>query len=302
MTTDGGDFEIRRDENRLRLSPGTGGAVLEWTMGGRAVFVPVTDANLRAQRGRAVAAYPLVPYSNRIAGGRFSFEGEDYQLDNNFGGEPHSIHGNAWEREWTVAHRMEDQAVLILDHVPDEGTRGQWPFAYRVALSYVLLDDGLEVEIVVENRDTRSQPVGFGFHPFIAADEETLLSFRARGVWENGADHLPSRHVGCEGAWAFEAPVRVKERSIDNCFSGFGGEARVEWPGDGVALVLEADPVFHHAVVFTAPDKPFVAVEAVTNMNDAIHHADIPDRGLHVLAPQQRIQGKIRYRLVDVHG
>ena len=40
----------------------------------------------------AMASFPLVPYANRIAQGRFAFDGADHQLPRNFGDHPHSIH------------------------------------------------------------------------------------------------------------------------------------------------------------------------------------------------------------------
>src|SRR6187402_1497685 len=47
-------------------------------------FVRPTPVRAYADRNpRATAGYPLVPYSNRIGDGRFSFEGVDYALDLN---------------------------------------------------------------------------------------------------------------------------------------------------------------------------------------------------------------------------
>ena len=40
---------------------------------------------------RRSACYPLVPYSNRIAHGRFSANGQAQQLRGNFGDHPHPV-------------------------------------------------------------------------------------------------------------------------------------------------------------------------------------------------------------------
>jgi aldose 1-epimerase len=298
---------LTRGAHRLDLLPTLGGAIAGWASGDRALLQPVADPNLIAQEHHPVAAYPLVPYSNRIADAHFTFEGETFALSPNILGESNSIHGNAWEREWTVAHQSEDRAVLILDHRPENTLDGtdpamQWPFTYRAALSYALVENGLDVELVVENRDTRPQPVGFGFHPFFPRSEDTRVSFDARGVWLSDASNLPQKHATATGEWGFSGPTDVSARAIDNCFSGWSGHARVDWTDSGLSMTIKADPVFHHLVVFTAPGKPFVAMEPVSNMNDAIHHPEIPDRGLHVLKPAGLLQGKIRFRLVDADG
>ncbi|KXV28633.1 aldose epimerase [Gluconobacter japonicus] len=289
-------IELSRGKSRLTILPETGGAVGVWQRDGKDIFLPVPNEALTAQKGEAVGAYPLIPYSNRIANGRFSFHGQDYDLAPNMGDHPHTIHGNAWEQEWTVAHQGASHAVLTLDHVPQDNDR-QWPFAYRAVLSYLLTDDVLDVHMVVENRDTVDQPVGFGFHPFLAAEGLATLSFDAEKVWLTSPDGLPVESVPCEGEWSFHAAKNAHARSIDNCFAGFGGTVGLDRPDAGVKVSVEADPIFTHLVVFTSPDGPFVAVEPVTNMTDAINRPDIPGRGLHILKPKTRIGGRMRFRV-----
>ncbi|AQS87231.1 aldose 1-epimerase [Neoasaia chiangmaiensis NBRC 101099] len=297
-------IELARGNARVGILPETGGGLAFWRVNDRDVLVPTVDSNLRAQQGVGVAAYPLVPYSNRIGEGRFSFDGQDFELANNIGGEPHSIHGNAWERVWEVVQEDPDRAILLLDHRPDTDERkAEWPFAYRAVLSYVLDDQCLNVELVVVNQDEKPQPIGFGFHPFFSKSDATTLLFHAQGVWESGPDGLPAQHVATEGAWSFAPAARpVRQLHLDNCFAGWNGHAEIDDPDGGYRIVIEADEVFRHLVVFTAPEKPFVAVEPVTNMNDAIHHPEILERGLQVVPPGQRISGSMRFRLVDDRG
>lgn len=296
-------IELKRGENQIGILPGLGAGLAYWRLRGRDLLVPTRDDTLRAQQGTPIAAYPLLPYSNRIADGRFTFDGETYELANNIEGETNSIHGNAWERVWTVIQQDPDRAILILDHDPEEEGRAQeWPFAYRAVLSVVLQDHGLDVELLIANRDTRPQPVGLGYHPFFATAADATLTFGARGMWENGAGNLPSHFVPSEGVWDFAEGQAVQGRQIDNCFAGWDGKARIVYPTDGYEMRVEADDVFRHLVVFTSPEKPFVAVEAVSNMNDAIHHPEILERGLHVLAPGERLSGAVRYRVVENRG
>ena len=46
---------------------------------------------------RDSACFLMVPYSNRIEDGRFSFLKKNYQLDN---ADQHAIHGDVRERPW----------------------------------------------------------------------------------------------------------------------------------------------------------------------------------------------------------
>ena len=73
---------------------------------------------------RQTSSYPLIPYSNRIAHGRFSFQGIEHQLALNFGDHPHSIHGNAWQSPWQVDEATDTHCRLSLLHTTVGGRRG----------------------------------------------------------------------------------------------------------------------------------------------------------------------------------
>ncbi|QDH17557.1 aldose 1-epimerase [Swingsia samuiensis] len=289
-------IELKRGKSRLTILPDVGGAIGEWQWDGKDIFLPVSNDALKAQRGVAVGAYPLIPYSNRIANGRFSFEEKAYQLAENMADHPHTIHGNAWEHEWTVAHEGDHFVVLTFDHTP-QGQDAEWPFAYRAVLSYQLHESYLDVVIAIENRDRVNQPVGLGYHPFLAAQGKANLKFDAESVWLTTPDGLPTERIPTEGEWSFHHLKDVHARFIDHCFNEFGGHVELQRPDDGVSVSIESAPLFSHLVVFTSPDGPFVAVEPVTNMTDAINHPEVSDRGLHILKPGAQLGGRMRFHI-----
>ncbi len=281
----------------LGVKPERGGAIGSWLRDGVEIFRPVSDPNLIAQHNDSVAAYPLIPFSNRVAYGRFTFGGEQFQLDQNFRGEPHAIHGNAWERAWTVMVQEQARAVLALDHNPPRDPPGQWPFSYRAEIEYGLRDDGLTVQIRVRNTDRRPQPVGLGFHPFLPRAGDVELGFSAGSVWQAGADALPAARLPVEGDWRF-SPMRAPDGPpLDNCYAGWNGTAFLRWPGRGLALTITAQAPFDHLVVFTPPGRDFIAVEPASNMTDAINRPDIPDRGLTVLQLDEVLHAKVEFAL-----
>ena len=275
-------IELTKGASVLRLLPELGGAVGSWTRNGQDILHPVSDPNLIAQHNVPVAAYPLLPFSNRVGHGRFAFGGEHYQLAPNFGGEPHAIHGNGWEREWTVGVRRDAMATLTLEHV---GPAAQWPFHYAAAITYVLEPDRLLVTMRYQNIDSRAQPVGLGFHPFFPRDADVELGFTATGVWQAGPDALPAALLPVLGDWRFD-PIRpVAEAALDNCYTGWGHEAELRWPSRGHGLRIVGSAPFGHLVVFTPPGKHYLAVEPASNMTDAVNRMQIADNGLVVLDP-----------------
>lgn len=294
-------LRLEKGKALLEIMPQIGGAVKSWRFDEKDIFYARSDEALTAQSGVPVAAYPLVPYSNRIAEGRFSFGDEDYQLAPNMKGSPHPIHGNGWENAWKTGHKTESHAILFFDFKPDvsDGSDLQWPFAYRAALSYTLFEKSLEIEIVLENRDTKPQPVGIGFHPFLCADPAARLSFSSRNVWLTQHDGLPEKRVAAEGTWSFGESVSFYDRSLDNVFTEFGGDALLKRGDGGPSIKLSADPVFSHLVVFSPQGSNFVALEPVSMMTDGFNHPEIADRGVRILKTGERFGGKMRFTVSD---
>ena len=290
-------LELKTGQCVLGVKPERGGAIGFWTREGKEVLHPVSDPNLLAQQNDTVAAYPLIPFSNRVAFGRFEFEGKQYQLDPNFRGEPHTIHGNAWERTWDVVSHEQARIVLALDHAPPRDPAGQWPFSYRAEIEYALRDDGLSVSIRVRNTDTRAQPVGLGFHPFFPRTADLQLGFSAGSVWHVGDNSLPDERLPVEGDWRFEPMHGLSGPPLDNCYAGWTGSAFLRWPEQGLALTITAAQPFGHLVVFSPPGRDFIAVEPASNMTDAINRPDIADRGLTILQPDAVLHAQVEFSL-----
>lgn len=290
-------LELKRDGQSLTILPETGAALGQWQVQGHDMLRPVANPALRNQKGVAVGAYPLLPYVNRIADGHFAFGGEEHRLTPNMEGCPHPIHGNSWEHEWQVTHKADSHAILTFDHTPaDDIARGEWPYAYRAVMSYELRADGLYVSLVIRNSDKVDQPVGLGFHPFFHSETGSRLKFRTDSVWLTDDHGLPIEKKACEGKWDFARGQALEGRVLDNGFMGFDGHALLEQPGGLPNLIVEADPVFSHLVVFSQPKDGYVAIEPVTSMTDAINRPEIAGRGVHVLAPGQSFGGMIRFR------
>src|SRR4051812_46618815 len=118
---------LQSDDSSLVLAPEAGGAILGWMFGTTALLRrPLPDAVVSGN-ARGLGCFPLVPFSNRIANGRFRWAGESHVLARNFGDHPHAIHGVGWQRAWSVDSAGPASATLSLHHTP---ARGTWPFAF----------------------------------------------------------------------------------------------------------------------------------------------------------------------------
>ena len=280
----------------LVLAPEIGGAVCDWQRGGLPIFRPTDPASLPRRDPRTLGSYPLVPFSNRIAGRRFTWAGITWDLPEQFGG--HAIHGVGWLREWTVAEHTPTHALLTLD----QPACAEWPFALRAWQRFELGEDTLVSEIGVANTDSRPWPAGLGQHPYFPKSPGVRLTMRATSVWQNSDLRIPTLRTPVPADWDHSAG-RPVDGVVDHCFAGWDGVAAIDHPALGYRLTNTAGLPFRHVVYFVPDGRDFFAVEPVSHMSDAINRmATEADHGLIVLPPGGQLEGRIDYRISALSG
>lgn len=279
----------------LLLCPVAGGAVARFRHGSTDIFRGPSEAALAGTEARALACYPMIPYSNRIPHGRFEWNRRQRQIRPNSPVSPHPLHGNAWQLPWRVAEAESRRAVLVLDY--DGGDPGAWPFPYRATQIFALDEAGLTVTMAIENTGRSLWPAGMGLHPYWPLTPDTLLAANLPAVWLADAEHLPLGKAGVPARWDFTRGRPVAAAKVDHCFAGWDGRARLAWPDRGVSVAIEADAVFGHFVVAAPLSPVHFACEPATHCHNAINFArdGRKDTGLVVLAPGASLSGTIRF-------
>ncbi|MBZ9645985.1 aldose 1-epimerase [Sphingobium sp. 3R8] len=245
------------------LSPAVGGSLLGLALDGVDLLRRAPDG---ASDPLAMASFPLVPYANRIANGRFAFDGRNYRLPLNFGDHPHSIHGFGWQTAWTASETLAAATRLTHDHGGGDG----WPWPYRAEQQVALTPSLLSMSLSITNVGDLPMPAGLGFHPYFLADAATMIQFDADGLWLSTPDMLPDRHAAADmlGDWSRPAIVRG-DTLVDNVYTGWNGTATIR-RGDGLRLTLRATGAgFLH--VYRPPGSVDFCLEPVSHMPDAIN-------------------------------
>lgn len=281
-----GALILRHGDWTALCAPTVGAAMLSLSHAGREILRPTPAAD--ADNVRRSAAFPMIPFANRIDGGRLAWGGREWLLPRDPADPRHALHGVAWRRPWRMERASGAEASLVFDHAPCD----DWPFAFRARQQLVLSDQGLTVTLVLSNTDAVEAPAGLGWHPYFAADPDTVLTLDCAGGWTNGADGLPrTRDAGAGDGLC--AGVPLAGACFDHDLYGWSGEARLDRPG-APAVVLTADPIFSHLRVYTPPGAAAWAVEPVTHMANAVHRLGEADHGLAILAPGESLDGAIR--------
>ncbi len=260
------------------LAPEIGGAIAALSVGGRDVLRP---APLGSTDVLQMACFPLAPFANRIAGGRFSFGGREVRLAPNMGDHPHPLHGQAWLEAWTPEAQGADHATLRFGY-----PGGDWPWAYDAVQSFKLAGGGLTAQLTVTNRADEPAPIGLGFHPYFPNKAGARLTADLAGVWLADALCVPTRHVdGLPlGDWRAGGALERGEL-VDHCHTGWNGRAEIGWPGQGVRLELTASPPMRWLHIYAPPWEDFFCVEPVSHRPDALNAPDPVAEGVRLLAP-----------------
>lgn len=270
----------------LVLAPAVGGAVARYWLERDGTtwdwLRPMPAAAARDRDPYRSAAFPLVPYSNRIREGRFAFGGRPVTLPLNRPPERHAIHGHGWQSAWQPVHVEAAGARLEYRHAA-----GAWPWAYRAVQRFTLTAAGLTVALDLVNESDVPMPAGLGWHPYFPRTPRTTIAAEVRAVWLTDEEMLPTALVPPSPAADPSRGVAVDAAALDNCFVGWSRRVDVEWPEPDAGLTMTAEPPLDYLVVFTPPGRPFFCVEPVSHVTDAFNLAEAgrPDTGRRVLEP-----------------
>ncbi|PWJ92438.1 aldose 1-epimerase [Mesorhizobium loti] len=279
----------------VEIAPAAGGAVASyrWRQNGSVVdwLRPADPAAIDSRDAGAMACFPLVPYSNRIRGGRFAFAGRAVELPTG-PDDPHYEHGHGWRRPWTIVRHQASTTVLSYRHAADS-----WPWSYEARQAISLVDGGLVIALSLRNLSDTPMPAGFGLHPYFPSTPWTHVQAWVSGMWETDAEILPTRHVlppaGANPTMGFD----VSETDFDTVFTGWARRARISWPEHGRQLDIEAEVPLDFLVLYTPPGEPFFCAEPVSNITDAFNRRSDAgiDTGCIVLAPGQMRSASVRF-------
>jgi len=274
----------------LQLSPSVGGGIFAfvWEDQGRRTNL-LRQCNGSGKNVLELGNFPLVPFVNRIRGGRFTFRGREVRLRPNMPGDVSPLHGQGWLAPWTVESSDESQAELSFTHAA-----GEWPWDYEARQSFALDEQGLSLRLACRNLSNAPMPCGLGQHPYFPCGPATRLDTRVEHVWTIDEHVLPVEKVPATGHFDLKDRA-VCGQGLDHGFGGWGGWARMsdpDWPCD---LELSSPDARFFQLYSPASGGIFVA-EPVSHANAALNapEDEWAELGMQVLEPGEGMALDIR--------
>ncbi len=288
---------LRSGKARLAVAPFLGGSLLGywWEIDGARHdwLVASREAGIAGYPELRLASFPLVPYSNRIRDGRFTFRGRTV-AEPIAPGHAHALHGHGWRLPWRVTARGEDGLTMEYEHRADPAG---WPWAYRAWQRLALTPQALSLAMGIENRAAEAMPAGLGHHPYFPRTKQSVVRAAIAGIWWPEAGQLPVERVVPPAAADPRQGVLVDSVSLDHGYAGWDSSARIAWPERRAALTMTADPALSTLVIFSPPSGAFFCVEPVSHCIDAFNLAagGMSDTGMRVLAPGESWEASVRF-------
>ncbi|MEZ6060880.1 MAG: aldose 1-epimerase [Planctomycetaceae bacterium] len=251
----------------------------------------------------------LFPFPNRIRSGRFTWDGQEFDLPESLVGfnNGNAIHGFALDRPWRVVEQTEASVTgtfKLSDDAPER--RSLWPADAQITLRYSLSNNNLRADITVHNPDDKPLPWGFGTHAYfklpLAAESKPghcTIYAPVRKRWElEGC--LPTGKLLSppEDGRLIEAPY-FDTLKLDDVYTDIVPkdgivECQIIDEHAGAQVVQRCDDSFREIVAFTPPWTSAVCLEPYTCTTDAINLQQRGiDAGLQVLAPGASWRGWI---------
>jgi galactose mutarotase-like enzyme len=240
---------------------------------------PVLDGFASDEWSHSGRGQVLAPWPNRLADGRFEFNGVRAQAALDEPERHNAIHGLVRWMPWTLQTRHQNQVSLRLQLHPSPG----YPFSLLLELDYHVGREGLTITTRARSLEEGPVPFGLGFHPYLTAGTETvdgaILRVPALHTLEVDDRGLPTGTVtpvaGTERD--FTAPRFVGPAVLDTAFTTLErnaegrAEASLDAPDGTSGATLWVDQGFPYLMVYTGDTLPeqarrrrAVAIEPMT--------------------------------------
>ncbi|MEX2111763.1 MAG: aldose 1-epimerase [Pirellulales bacterium] len=251
----------------------------------------------------------LFPFTGRISGTEFEFEGKRFPLSAG-DGRGNAIHGFALNRPWRLVEQASDRLVGALQaSVDDPAILNHWPADFRITAAYQVSGSTLACDFTVENPDSKPLPFALGTHPYFrlplggASAADCRVTVPVEYGWELESLLPTGRTTSPPVVGELSRGMPFGEMKLDNVFGGLTFEnhhctTTIHDPASGRTMTMTFDDQFTTCVVYNPPHREAVCIEPYTTVPDPFRlRAMKIDPHLQVLPPGGLFRTRIEMRI-----
>lgn len=231
-----------------------GGGIREYRVGRRDVLEPYPlEAMCDGAHGT-----PLMPWPNRLEDGKYSFDGNQYQVDITEPTKNNAIHGFLRWQAWNLIEKTVSQLTMAIRIYPRSG----YPFTLDISVTYSLGEQGLTVTTRAKNMGETACPFGTGAHPYLSPgsgliDDCIVTLDASTRILTDNPRQLPQGSEPVAGSkFDFRKGRKLNQQSLDYPFTGLArdsdGKAWIKLLGsDGYSSEIWVDQHYKLIEVYT---------------------------------------------------
>jgi aldose 1-epimerase len=280
----------------LVLAPDVGGSIasFDWLDKGRRISI-LRRSESEPPDVLGAASFPLVPFSNRVREGRFSFRHRNVTLAVNMAGDPSPLHGQGWLAPWKMLRSNSCSTEIVYAHEP-----GEWPWRYEARQKLDLDERGLTIVLACRNLFDEPMPCGLGQHPYFPCTSRTRLDADVGHVWTIDEKVLPVEKVPAAGSYGLRDRL-VCGQGLDHGFGGWGGTARIGDPALPFEIVMSS-PHARFFQLYSPESGGIFVAEPVSHANAALNapEEEWGELGMRVLEPGEEMALEMRLEVRPV--
>ncbi|MEO1652772.1 MAG: aldose 1-epimerase, partial [Bacteroidota bacterium] len=271
----------------VAIVPQWGGILNEWQVRTDQGFANIIQGyadqeDWQSQFTKEYRSAKLFPYPNRVEGGKYTFQGQVYQLDINFPHEGNSIHGLIFDKSLSVLEEAHSSiyASLLLTF-SYEGDQPGYPFPFKIKILYSYdVQNELRITTLIKNTGSHPLPYGDGWHPYIQVPHSInacYLQFQPRALLRKGDNGLPN---GKEEVFDyFQSFQLIDDFQLDDCFAlptdAENQSVILQDPHQNLEISIEMETgpgLYNFVQIYTPGDRQSIAIEPVTSPPNAFNN------------------------------
>lgn len=266
---------LQTNQSRLEILPGRGGIITSWRVENQEILYLDEERLANPQLSIRGGIPILFPICGNLPDNTYTLNGKQYTLKQ---------HGFARDLPWKVSDQVtQDKDSLTITLSSNEQTHAVYPFDFKVAFTYQIQGNTLEIKQQYTNLSTEPMPFSTGFHPYFLIADKNQLKFE-----------IPSQEYQdqiTKETHSFNGDFDFNRDEIDVAFKQLSSKsATVTDNARKLKLTLEYDDTYSTLVFWTVKGKDYYCLEPWSASRNAINTGE----HLTVLKPQASHAASVR--------